>query len=178
VGRRDEAIRLLRAMEAFAGAGGMIPEQVWDSADIPESGLSLGRPSGSAMPLAWAHAEYLKLRRSIRGGRTFDQPPQTYQRYVRDRVVSDRVIWRFDHRRSEIMPGDVLRVEVLAPAVVRWGRNGWDSVSEVRTRDTGLGIHVADLDTKALKRKDSIELTFYWPEAGRWEGKNFHVAVA
>ena len=76
-GRRDEAIRLMHVMESLAGDGGMIPEQVWDADDIPERGLFKGRPSGSAMPLAWAHAEYLKLRRSIQDGRTFDQPPQT-----------------------------------------------------------------------------------------------------
>ena len=52
-GRRDQAIRLLHAMESLAGDGGMIPEQVWDAADIPERGLYAGRPSGSAMPLVW-----------------------------------------------------------------------------------------------------------------------------
>jgi len=176
-GRRDEAIRLMHVMESLAGDGGMIPEQVWDADDIPERGLFKGRPSGSAMPLAWAHAEYLKLRRSIQDGRTFDQPPHTVERYLKDKVVSDRVIWRFDHQRSEIMPGDVLRVEVLAPAVVHWGRDGWNSTREVRTRDTGLGIHIAELDTVGLKSKESIELTFYWSDASRWEGKNFHVAV-
>ena len=71
-GRRDEAIRLLHAMESFAGDGGMIPEQVWDADDIPERGLFRGGPSGSAMPLAWAHAEYLKLRRSLQDGHAFD----------------------------------------------------------------------------------------------------------
>jgi glucoamylase len=89
-GRHDEAIRLLHAMEAFAGNGGMIPEQVWDSDDIPERGLFLGRPSGSAMPLTWAHAEYLKLRRSIQDGRVFDTPPQTLQRYLKEKVASGR----------------------------------------------------------------------------------------
>ena len=103
-------------MESFAGTGGMIPEQVWDSDDIPERGLFLGRPSGSAMPLAWAHAEYLKLRRSIQAGRVFDMPPQTAERYLAEKVVSNRAIWRFDHQRSEVLAGDILRVEARAPA--------------------------------------------------------------
>ena len=81
-GRRDEAVRLLSAIETFASDSGMIPEQVWDVDDIPERGLYFGRPSGSAMPLGWAHAEYLKLRRSIRDGRVFDMPPHTVARYV------------------------------------------------------------------------------------------------
>lgn len=81
-GRRDIARRLLRTMESFAGDGCLLPEQVWDSADIPEHGLFLGRPTGSAMPLVWAHAEYVKLLRSLRDGRVFDMPPQTVQRYL------------------------------------------------------------------------------------------------
>ena len=66
------AKKLLSAMESFANESGLISEQVWDSPDIPERELYFGRPSGSAMPLVWAHAEYLKLRRSLRDGRLFD----------------------------------------------------------------------------------------------------------
>lgn len=74
-GNRAEAIRLMHTMEAFANASGLIPEQVWDTLDIPERKLFRGRPTGSAMPLVWAHAEYLKLRRSLRDNRVFDMPP-------------------------------------------------------------------------------------------------------
>ena len=99
------------------------------------------------------------------------------KRYLKEKVVSDRVIWRFDNQRTQIMPGDVLRVEVLAPAVVHWSRDGWKTTREIKTRDVGLGIHVADLDTKKLKSKQAIELTFFWSDAGHWEGRNFNVAV-
>ncbi len=51
----------LHAMEAAATEGGLIPEQVWDAPDIQERELLFGRPTGSASPLVWAHAEYLKL---------------------------------------------------------------------------------------------------------------------
>jgi glucoamylase len=60
-GNKQEADRLTQVMAAFANEGGMISEQIWDSRDIPEKGLFFGRPSGSAMPLVWAHAEYIKL---------------------------------------------------------------------------------------------------------------------
>ncbi len=176
-GRRDQAIRLLHAMESLAGDGGMIPEQVWDAADIPERGLYAGRPSGSAMPLVWAHAEYLKLRRSLQDGRIFDQPSQAVRRYLEQRVGSNRVIWRFDHQRRFISAGEVVRVEVLCPATIRWTRDAWRGIHEARTRDTGLGLHVADLNTKEMKPKEMIEWTFFWPDAHRWEGRNFHVTV-
>ena len=58
-GRPAEAERLRQALESFAGAEGLLPEQIWDAADIPERELFAGRPSGSAMPLVWAHAEHL-----------------------------------------------------------------------------------------------------------------------
>lgn len=65
-GRTDEAERLLKTLELFAGDGGLFPEQIWDSPDIPERELFFGKPCGSAMPLVWAHAEYLKLVRSLK----------------------------------------------------------------------------------------------------------------
>ena len=58
---------LVGAIEQFSSEGGMLPEQIWDAPDLPERGMFLGRPSGSAMPLAWAHSEYIKLLRSRRG---------------------------------------------------------------------------------------------------------------
>jgi len=84
-GRPDVAVHLLGVMRAQASDGGMLPEQVWDGADIPERELYNGRPSGSAMPLVWAHAEYAKLVRSLHDGRVFDMPQQAYERYVRGR---------------------------------------------------------------------------------------------
>ena len=81
-GNRDAAETLLHVMEAQTSTGGFIPEQVWDAADISDLELFNGKPSGSAMPLMWAHAEYIKLRRSLRDGRVFDMPPQTVQRSI------------------------------------------------------------------------------------------------
>jgi glucoamylase len=75
-GNRDEAIRLMHVMESFANASGLIPEQIWDAADLPAKGLYTRHPTGSATPLVWAHAEYLKLRRSIHDGRVFDLPAE------------------------------------------------------------------------------------------------------
>ena len=41
----------IRAMEGFAYATGLLPEQIWDEEDRPDSHLWLGRPTGAAMPL-------------------------------------------------------------------------------------------------------------------------------
>jgi glucoamylase len=164
-------------LESFANEAGLISEQVWDSPDIPERDLHFGRPSGSAMPLVWAHAEYLKLRRSLLDGRAFDLPPQTVKRYLTAKTVSPRMVWRFNHKIRSMPPGKLLRIETLAPAVIHWSADDWSTVQDARSLDAGLGIHLADLLTKALPEGKQIKFTFYWPEAGHWEGRNFIVQV-
>lgn len=51
----------LLAMGKFSNAGGMIPEQVWDQAEPTSAGFVFGAGTGSATPLAWSMAEYLRL---------------------------------------------------------------------------------------------------------------------
>jgi len=177
LGLPAEAERLLATMEQLAGEGGLLPEQSWDAPDIPERELFFGRPAGSAMPLVWAHAEYLKLARSLADGRVFDTPPQTLERYVKGDTRSQLVQWRFNHKIRELPPGRTLRVETLAPATVRWSADGWRTVRDAATRDTGLGVHVADLPTGTLPPGSEIPFTFYWREAGRWEGTDFSVKI-
>jgi len=53
----------LEAMSRFATETGLFPEQVWDGPDRPDLHLALGKPTGAAVPLAWTHAEFLKLQR-------------------------------------------------------------------------------------------------------------------
>jgi glucoamylase len=176
-GRLPAAERLLQAMETMAGDAGLLPEQIWDSADIPDRELYIGHPSGSAMPLVWAHAEYLKLCRSLADCRIFDQPPQTVERYLVQQTASDHFVWRFNNKVRAMPAGRTLRVETLAPAVVHWSVDGWRSVHETAARDTTLGVYVCDLPTRDLGRADLVDFTVYWPEAGRWENVNFQVCI-
>jgi len=176
-GRLRKAESLMRSIELFANEGGMIPEQIWDSPDIPERGLFFGRPSGSAMPLVWAHAEYIKLLRSLRDGRVFDTPPQTVQRYLKSITTSALAIWRFNHKCRTMPVGRVLRVEVLAQARVHWSSDDWGTTHDLNTKDTGLGIYYVDLPTDSLPAGRKLSFTFYWPDADTWENKNFDVNI-
>ena len=176
-GRADTAAELARAMEDFAGESGLLPEQVWDSADIPDRELFIGHPSGAAMPLIWAHAEYVKLCRSLRDGEIFDRPPQTVERYLRKKTTSNRVSWRFNNKVRTIASGHVLRIETLCRALVHWTADGWQTAYDQPTRDTTLGVHVLDLPTRDLAAGTHIDITFYWPETGRWEGIDYQVCV-
>jgi len=176
-GHQAEAERLIPTMEAFANEGGMISEQVWDVPDIPDKELFFGRPSGSAMPLVWAHSEYVKLRRSLRDGRVFDTPPQTVQRYQVKKINSQNAVWRFNNKCRTIVRGKTLRLEVLAPATVHWSDDGWRTVHDTSTRDTGIGVHCADLPTKGLPAGSVIVFTIYWPVVNKWEGTDFSITI-
>jgi glucoamylase len=176
-GRNDRAGELLAAMESFAGTPGLLPEQVWDAPDLPERELHNGSPSGSAMPLVWAHAEYVKLLRSLRDGRVFDMPPQTVQRYQRQRVSVPFWPWRFNHKCRSMAAGKSLRIELPAPARIHWSGDGWQTVRDTETRDSGLGIHFADLPTCALPSGTAVDFTFFWSSERRWEGTDFRVTI-
>jgi glucoamylase len=73
--------------------------------------------------------------------------------------------------------GRTLRVETLSPAVVHWSADDWRTVHDTATRDTTLGVHIADLETRHLSCGDRVCLTLYWPDAGRWEQVDFLVRV-
>jgi glucoamylase len=177
-GHADRAGDLARAMEAFAGTGQLIPEQVWDAPSHPGRELVTGHTTGSARPLVWAHAEYLKLRRSIQEGRVFDQPPQTVERYLAGPPrPAPFAFWRFNHKLRTMAAGRRLRVETLASATIVWTANGWQEVLEMGTSDVGLGIFVADLPTSSVPSGGQVEFTFHWTESARWEGVNFVVLV-
>ncbi len=176
-GHARRAQALLKAMESFSDQGGLIPEQVWDSDDIPDRELYLGQPTGSAMPLVWAHAECLKLRRSLQEGTIFDMPPQTAQRYLHQQHRSPHAIWRFNHKARSFPAGKRLRIEVLQPATIRWSADGWSTTHDVASRDTGLGVYVADLPTERVDAGRTIIFTFRWTEQDRWEDRDFEVTV-
>ncbi len=176
-GRRQTAERLLCVMEMSTDGNRLIPEQVWDDPDIPERELFKGMGSGSACPLVWAHSEYIKLRRSLRDSKIFDQPPQTVQRYQVQKQRSEHFLWAFNNKCRSLPHGKKLRFSFLKPAMVRWSLDYWRTSYNSNTRAYDLGVHVADLPTDSLAAGDQIVFTFFWPDSNRWEGVDFTVAV-
>lgn len=149
-GRRGVAKRFLKALIGFANRGGLLPEQVWDQPDLPKKELSFGRATGSAMPLVWAHAEYLKLTRSLQDNRVFDLPPAAAERYAVERRGSPLVLWRPNLKVRQIPQGKQLRVETFAPTVIRWRQAQDPTYRDLPSQDTGMGVWKADLPTPAM----------------------------
>ena len=177
-GHRQAAMELLNTFDTFANEGGLLPEQVWDSPDIPERELFFGKPSGSAMPLVWAHAEYVKLLRSLREGRVFDMPPQTVKRYLESKSPSPYVPWRFNHKVRMLGKGMTLRVEATAEGTLHWSTDNWITARDTRTKDSHLGIYFADVPTQTLSTGSAIQFTFHWSQNDRWEGATFEVQIS
>ncbi|MGX5825873.1 glucan 1,4-alpha-glucosidase [Mesorhizobium sp. 43Arga] len=174
-GRKDEAANLLKALEGSAEPGGLLPEQVWDSADLPERELLHGRPSGSAMPLVWAHSEHIKLLRSLRDGVVFDMPPQGVKRYIEGKTISPFRTWRFNNKIRALPEGKTLRIELLAAATVHWSTDDWATAHDSQTAENAFGIHLADLPTASLPKGSTLIFTFFWPGTGDWENVDFSV---
>jgi glucoamylase len=174
----DNAWPYLTAMEKAASEGGLIPEQVWDGPDIPARELYYGRPSGSAMPLVWAHAEYVKLLHSLTIGEVFETQSLVARRYAQNtaRPTCHRLFWQFNHKRRVWFDHETtLRIAVAAPAQLVYTTDDWQHHQTVTMIDSGLGMFYYDID---LSQAKAAEFTFYWTAAGHWEGQNFRLQAA
>ena len=166
----------IAAMAAMTGPGGLLPEQVWDSEPIPERQLYPGEPSGSAMPLVWAHAEYIKLCLSHVQGHPVDRPDQTWERYHGQRPKIDYVIWSLKLKPRSIPLGKELRFLLHKPAQIHWGRNGWQEITDIDAQNFGMA-YLASLPTARMEAGTTIEFTLYWKETEQWLGEDFQIAI-
>jgi glucoamylase len=165
------------AMERFASEAGLLPEQVWDEADRPELHLRLGRPTGSAMPLAWVHAEYLCLLRSIADGHPYERIAELERRYARPhRPARRREVWKPNHRTPSVARGTVLRIIAPEPFRLHWSPDGWATSEDTASEPTALGVSYLDLQVP-VEQREPIVFTFYWADPGRWEGTDYTVRV-
>jgi glucoamylase len=73
----------LRAMLHFANDGGMIPEQVWDRADPSRGGFLFGEGTGSATPLVWSMAQFMRLAVDAEDKRIVEQPAIVAQHFLK-----------------------------------------------------------------------------------------------
>ncbi|MGB8985585.1 MAG: glycoside hydrolase family 15 protein [Candidatus Sulfotelmatobacter sp.] len=168
---------LIRAIEGFASATGLLPEQVWDEQDRPDTFMFLGRPTGSAMPLMWAHAEYIKLLRSVSDGRVFDLIPDVAGRYLGDRKACQLFeIWKTNRRVRVVKKGYTLRVQASDPFRLHWTGDEWTTVKDTPSSATKLGIEFVDIPIAAAQRAP-IRFTFFWTKSNSWEGRDYMVEI-
>lgn len=166
------------AMEEFASAHFLLPEQIWDEPDRPQLRLFHGEATGSAMPLMWAHAEYIKLLRSIHDGRVFDRLETVAERYLNRTAATPALeVWKFNRQVAAVPRDTPLRIQAEAPFRLRFTRDDWQSHEDTASIHTRLGIDYVDL-AASVEQRAPLRFTFYWPQAQRWEGRDFSVEIA
>jgi len=73
--------------------------------------------------------------------------------------------------------GAALFIAIDEPAEIHWGVDGWQQVRDIATRDSGLGLHYAQLDTHTLRPGQRIDFTFRDTSTARWIGQDYTIAV-
>ena len=167
----------LQAMARMTGPGGLIPEQVWDAAPIPQRGLYPGKPSGSAMPLVWAHAEFLKLLCARRLEKPLECLASVEHRYRARRPMAPVWHWRADAPIESLPPRRALIVEEIEPFRLHLGFDGWQHVADIVSEPLGLGLHGVRLDAALLAGHTALDFTRYFPARAAWEGVDHRVAL-
>lgn len=188
----------LRSFESFATETGLFPEQVWTNpvkdVILPDGTplrLVPGGPTGAAVPLVWAHAEYVKLIHSLENKLTnkevVDFIPEVAARYIKrnpgptTQLESQVEFWTFQRKDDpvRVKRGQIIRIPSDRQFQFRWTNDGWQTVNDLQSKPSVITfpqIHVLDLPTKPLAGQ-RIDFTFYWPTDSRWEGRNFSIIV-
>ena len=160
----QDVLPYLQAMCAMSGRSGMLPEQVWESDQQDGDWRRSGRPTGSAMPLAWAHAEFIKLLLARQFGRACDCPGSVFSRYRGEVRVPKASVWSEKAPVKSFFTGTDLRINLSEAADVRWrvkGDKSWQQQSTV----PGLpALHTTVLTTRSLPERAII--TFAWRQTG------------
>jgi glucoamylase len=166
----------IRAMEHFANANRLLPEQLWDQPDLPSALLFYGCQTGAAMPLMWAHAEYIKLLRSTADGRVFDLIDEVVERYQRGKRGAPIEIWKPNRRVRAVAPGTRLRVQATSAFTLHWSSDDWRTAHDSPAASTPLDLYHVDIDVGAAQQAP-IRFTFHWRDTDRWEGRDYAVSV-
>jgi glucoamylase len=167
----------LAALERLATSTGLLPEQVWDEEDRPARHLYRGRPTESATPLVWAHAEYVKLLRSASERAVFDRIPEVAERYLGGRPrPPPPEFWTFQRQLQRIPPGIGLRVAAGAPFVLHVSGDNWAHVRDVESTAIVPGLHVVPLEPLATGAPGWV-FTFRWTDGDRWEGRDYRIVA-
>jgi len=173
----EDPLPYLETMARMAGSWGLLPEQVWDVQAIPNLMLFPGKPTGSAMPLVWAHAEFLKLLVARDRGRPLELLDAVWDRYGGRRPAAAMWHWRDTSPVTHLPAGRSLVIESRSPFSLHYGLDGWQRVEDQQSRPLGLGMHGVVLAVDTLASAAELNFTRYLSDEGRWEGSDHRVTI-
>ena len=186
----EDPLPYLHTMWRCSSVGGLLPEQVWDADPIPHLGLEPGRPSGSAMPLLWAHAEFLKLLVARERRNPVEQLVSVAQRYApwrhngqgRHDEPGERIDaptgtwhWRDEVPVLQLEAGRSLVVEAREPFTLQLGFDGWQCAEARVAMQQPFGLWGVRLSAAELSSVAEINFTRRFSDG--WEGVNHRVTL-
>jgi glucoamylase len=166
----------LRAIENFTTGIGLIPEQIWDGPDMPDKFLTRGGATGSAIPLMWAHSEYVKLLRSVVDNRIFDLIDPVAERYRNDKPRRVIEVWKMNRQVRAVPAGGLLRVQASSSFTLHWSDDEWKTVKNTDSTPTAVGVEYTDIEV-APSQTAPLQFTFFWRQENEWQGTNYQVNV-
>jgi glucoamylase len=173
----EDPLPYLEAMALMTSPGGLIPEQVWD-VDLPEHGITRGTPTGSAMPLVWAHAEFVKLAVARTQGHPIEMLQAVWQRYHGIPPAATTWYWRLEAPIPVLPVGRALVIEHRRPFLLHWGVDGWQKIENQPSAPLSLGMYGVRLDWAVLQGRHMLNFTWHCPEEGGWQGQDYVVRIA
>ncbi len=142
LGEHAQARKRLDAMMAFSNDGLMIPEQVWDRVESPRPDLSFAEGTGSATPLAWSMAQFIRLAANIEERRNLDTPDVVAARYVKKEPPREALMRVAEDAYQEALrraqTGATMRLQVMVEPRSRAFVSLGGKVYEAKVADNGL----------------------------------------
>lgn len=175
----EDPIEYLMTMSRCTSPGGLLPEQVWDAAPIPALELEPGRPSGSAMPLLWAHAEFMKLLVARERGTPVEMLRAVQARYASGAPGVVRAAstyhWRNEVPVMQLPRGRELLIEDRQPFTLHFGFDGWQRITDRAAVPQPFGLWGVRLTPTEMAGAKLLNFTRCYP-AG-WENVDHHVEL-
>jgi glucan 1,4-alpha-glucosidase len=148
-GDLPQALLLLTTMQQLSSGVGLIPEQDWEQPDLAAApfgsdpaiasiGFLDGQPAGSASPLTWSAAQYVRLVLDLQAGQPMERPANTYERYVRHLPASTGLSLASPANNTSLTTGSVTVAGIATPGdTIYIAATGTDNNSVTTTTQTG-----------------------------------------
>lgn len=175
----EDPLEYLQTMCRCTSPGGLLPEQVWDAEPIAARELEPGKPSGSAMPLLWAHAEFLKLLVARERGAPIEMLREVQARYCSGPPGAvrraDTYHWRNEVPVTQLPDGRDLLIEDREPFTLHFGFDDWQHIADRAALPLPFGLWGVRLNAAELAGKGRLDFTRCYPRG--WENVDHHVAL-
>ncbi len=128
-GDATAAASLIDSMARLGGPVGLLPEQDWGFPDFAASpfgtdptlasiGFTTGQPDGSASPLTWSAAAFVRMLGDLGAGKILEQPAATFSRYVAHAQAATTLTVTSPADQSAVDTGSVAVTGTTAPGNV------------------------------------------------------------